>query len=372
MRGSVAVRAIAALLAVVAMCSGVAYLLQVEDIDHSKTSVSLQLQEPDAGIPEPSLRFLVTVNSLDPVERTVKATLSIVSTPLENRPQFVDRNSQPVTDPATGKLRPEFADSNLRIRITNLWVEDAEVSYPLAKVVDPRGVPDTLEVGFSVPAIVDPADFPNDTYSLDLGVFVSLPAGVSAATPWRHVGPVPFVFGVAAASQLGHWGVATDRIVSRGPSSNDGLPLITVEFTRGWPYWAFVYAISLMPAVIGLSFAVRTRRRRDSAAEETSAAMELAAALLALIALRQVFVPTDISGLTRLDILLGVQLLGVCWLMAAAYVRAPAEIPQSELAPTKPSSKRRPSTRLRGHVPRLPGGAARRYRSADESRLDAG
>jgi hypothetical protein len=50
-------------------------------------------------------------------------------------------------------------------------------------------------------------------------------------------------------------------------------------------------------------------------------------------------VPTDISGLTRLDILLGVQLLGVCWLMAAAYVRAPAEIPQSELCSTEAELK---------------------------------
>ncbi|GHG41508.1 MULTISPECIES: hypothetical protein [Amycolatopsis] len=362
---------IAASLAIVAVGSGFAYLFQVEDIDHSKTSVGLEVQRPDVGIPGPSLRFLVTANSLDPVERKLKATLSIVPTPLENRPEFVDRNSQPVVDATTGKLRPEFADSKLRIRITNLWVEDVEVLYPLAKVVDPRGVPDTVEVGFSVPAIVDPADFPNETYSLDLGMFVFLPEGISAVKQWRGVAPVPFVFGVAAADQLGHWTIDTDRVVSQGKSKY-GLPLIAVKFARGWPYWAFVYAISLMPGVIGLSFAVRTRRRRGSTGEDTSAAMELAAALLALIALRQVFVPTDVSGLTRLDILLGGQLLVVCWLMAAAYVRTPAETPAPEAAPPKPSTVRRASIRLRGHVPRLPDGAASRYRSADGSRSDTG
>jgi len=365
MNGSVTVRFGAGLLAAVAVCSGGAYLLRFEDVEHSKTSVSLQLQRPDVGIPKPSLRFLVTANSLDPVERKLKATLSIVSTFPEDSPKFVDRDSQPVVDPATGKLRPEFADSSLTVRITNLWVEDVEVSYPLAKVVRPSGARESLGVGFSVPAIVDPADFPNDTYSFDLGMLVSLPAGVSAAVPWRSVAPVPFAFGVAAADQLGHWRIETDRVVSQGPAK-DRLPLITVEFARGWPYWGFVYAISLMPAVIGLSFAVRTRRRRSSAGDDTSAAMELAAALLALIALRQVFVPTDISGLTRLDILLGGQLLVVCWLMAAAYVRAPAPpasaAPESESAPARPRRSRRPSARLRGHTPRLPDGAANRYR----------
>ncbi|MGI5498720.1 hypothetical protein [Lentzea sp. CA-135723] len=55
------------------------------------------------------------------------------------------------------------------------------------------------------------------------------------------------------------------------------------EFSRNWTYWAFAYAVSLMPAVIGLSFYVRARRQRG--ASDSSAAMELAAALLALIAL---------------------------------------------------------------------------------------
>ncbi|WP_394618374.1 hypothetical protein JNUCC0626_04540 [Lentzea sp. JNUCC 0626] len=101
-----------------------------------------------------------------------------------------------------------------------------------------------------------------------------------------------------------------------------------------------------MPAVIGLSFYFRTRRR---ATGDSSAAMELAAALLALIALRQVFVPTDISGLTRLDFLLGVQLLVVCCLMAVTYVAAPP-IP----AAPKPHPRRRRLT------PRVPDGAVRR------------
>jgi hypothetical protein len=79
--------------------------------------------------------------------------------------------------------------------------------------------------------------------------------------------------------------------------------------------------------------------------------MELAAALLALIALRQVFVPTDIIGLTRLDFVLGVQLLAVCWLMAVTHLTEP---PRLQRPPSKP---RTPKRRL---TPRLPDGAVRR------------
>jgi hypothetical protein len=32
-------------------------------------------------------------------------------------------------------------------------------------------------------------------------------------------------------------------------------------FSRSWAYWAFVYAVSLMPAVIGLGFLLGRRRR---------------------------------------------------------------------------------------------------------------
>ena len=69
MRGSVAVRWVVGLLPVVAVCSGTAYLFWFDDVEHSRASVSLQLQRPDLDIPGPSLRFLVTANSLSPAAR---------------------------------------------------------------------------------------------------------------------------------------------------------------------------------------------------------------------------------------------------------------------------------------------------------------
>lgn len=72
----------------------------------------------------------------------------------------------------------------------------------------------------------------------------------------------------------------------------------------------FVYGVALAPLLLGLSAALHWLNDRAS----RSAPIELGAALLALLPLRDVLVPDDIPGITRLDHLLG----GEVVLIAAA------------------------------------------------------
>jgi hypothetical protein len=182
-------------------------------------------------------------------------------------------------------------------------------------------------VNVAVPADVDPEDFPNDTYAFDLAVYVSYPSEVVGDRD--H----PVIVGMAADDRLGQWNLDTERVASDGDSSN--LHRVTAVFSRGWDYSAFVYVVSLMPAVIGLGFMIRRQRKPNPG--DTAAALELAAALLALIALRQVFVPANIAGLTRLDVLLGVQLALLCAAMAVTYVRTPEPAPPPASPPSPPA-----------------------------------
>ncbi|WP_410676977.1 hypothetical protein [Amycolatopsis sp. cmx-4-68] len=373
MKGSLLVRTTAALLAFVAVVSGGAYLLQLHDNEHSIDAVSLQLLRSESEAAIPPLRVLVTVNSLDPVERKLKSTLSVVARPSREAPLFVDENGRPVFDSYAQRLRPEFAEMNLTFHVDSITSQAVEVPYPLKDAVDLLGIPRNRGVDVSIPADVDPANFPNDMYSIDLDVFMSMPRGLYAAPPVDTPGDrarsgsylLPVEFGIAAADQLGRWVLDTDRTISHAQPLMQGGSSIDAAFGRGWSYWAFVYAVSLMPAVIGLGFAVRTRRQDGFDGSDTSAAMELATALLALIALRQVFVPADIVGLTRVDILLGVQLLAVCWLIAAAYVQGSKSSNNAdrrlEKVDKKEKTKPRKFTRLRGHVPRVPDGAIRQF-----------
>lgn len=349
MQGARVVRVVAGTLAAIAFIAGFGNLLPYEDFDHNESAVHLAVDAHMYKTRTPPLRFIVTATSLNPVDRRIQATLTLVPQARDRTPLLVDANGKSVEQ--AGVLRPEFAEAKLKVVLRNSFFGETTVLYALATVVDPLGSEDALSVTASIPADVDPTQFPNDSYSLGLTVTVFLPPGVDAASPEWAGGVVPVgartdvsaAFGIALDDRLGRWDLDTEAIVSSGIGAN-----ITAELSRGWAYWAFIYSVSLMPAVIGLSFFVRTRRR---GAGDTSAAMELAAALLALIALRQVFVPTDIVGLTRLDFVLGVQLLAVCWLMAVTYVAEP---------PVSPPPVPKPVVRRRRLVPRPPDGAVRR------------
>jgi hypothetical protein len=350
-RGARVVRVVAATLAAVAFVAGSGNLLRLTDIEHTESAIYLGLADREDGSPIPALHFIVTATSLNAVERRLQTTVKLMTRTRDRSPMSVDSNGKSVEE--SGVIRPEFADAKLKVVLSSAFFGETTVLYPLANVIDPLGPKDALSVTASVPVDVDPTQFPNDSYSLDLYVWTSLPAGIYA-TALRNEGnasaptmtTIPAIFGIALDDRLGQWSLVTEEIIA-GPRNAH----IKAEFSRGWAYWAFVYSVSLMPAVIGLSFFVRTRRRRGVSAGDTSSAMELAAALLALIALRQVFVPTDIVGLTRLDFLLGVQLLAVCWLMAVTYVAEP---------PASPPTARKPSARRRRLVPQMPNGAVRR------------
>ncbi|MDX8142243.1 hypothetical protein SK854_08980 [Lentzea sp. BCCO 10_0061] len=358
---------VAATLAAIAFVAGFRNLLPYADLDHAESSIYLDLFNHKYDAPIPALRFVVTVTSLNPAERRLQATLALVPVSRDHLPRLVDSNGGSIVQ-ESGVIKPEFADAKLIMHLrSGMSVSATTVHFPVAKVVDPLGNEDPSIVTASIPVDVDPTQFPNDVYSLILGVNAYLPSGLNAVMPQNTsdnapVTPeatreLPVAFGIAVDHRLGRWNLYTNETVSGGIETSPYIgersykARIEARFARDWTYWAFIYAVSLMPAVIGLSFFVRTRRRRGVSAGDTSAAMELAAALLALIALRQVFVPTDITGLTRLDFVLGVQLLAVCWLMAVTYVSEP---------PASPPPARKPAVRRRRLTPRLPDGAVRR------------
>lgn len=362
MRGAKVVQAVVSVLALVAFTSG--YLIVVRPEERSDQELHMQIEqyEYDETKVAPLLVGLLATK-LTPAERRLEASVVVVPLSSDKLPVFVDGAGRPVVQ--DGEIRPEFADAKLRISLVNWYVgEPATIFYPLEHVFDSDGPADARQISASIPADVDPSRFPNDTYRVDLAVSAFLPAGLTAV-PKRHdpADPtvktvpanqtLPVVYAVANDHRLGHWTLDTDPVLAdnlaEDRTSRVFPHLIKAEFSRGWPSWMFIYAISLMPAVVGLSFFLRTRRR-GAGAPDTSAAMELAAALLALIALRQVFVPTDIVGITWLDVVLGVQLLGVCGLMAVSYVATP---PAPAPTPPKPRPRRRRMT------PRLPDGAIR-------------
>lgn len=85
------------------------------------------------------------------------------------------------------------------------------------------------------------------------------------------------------------------------------------------PAWVvtYTYWVAAMPflLLVALLWFKRFAQRRPL--EPSDAAYGLAAAMVAILPLRQVLVPSTIPGLTRLDLMFG---LGICCLIAASIL----------------------------------------------------
>jgi hypothetical protein len=172
-----------------------------------------------------------------------------------------------------------------------------------------------------------PQNFPRDNYSLYLDPtlrfsrtitveYMSTATGVVKSR--EELRRLPVVVGIRA---LRPPDFQIDLVLSRRlKEGNSGQPLPDVVLGRGETYPAFVYALSLSPTLIVLAFysvGLRTRRRR---LPENLSPLELATALLALLALRQVLVPTNVPGMTNVDKLLAFELTAIVAVTLVTYI----------------------------------------------------
>ena len=90
-------------------------------------------------------------------------------------------------------------------------------------------------------------------------------------------------------------------------------------FTVNRPTWiiTYTYFVAAMPFLLLITLLAFKRFAERKALEPSDAAFGLAAAMVAILPLRQVLVPNTIPGLTRLDLLFG---LGICFLVMASIL----------------------------------------------------
>lgn len=90
-------------------------------------------------------------------------------------------------------------------------------------------------------------------------------------------------------------------------------------FTLHRPPWVITYTywVAAMPFLLLIALLWFKRIAQRESLEPSDAAFGLAAAMVAILPLHQVLVPSTIPGLTRLDLLFG---LGICFLVAASIL----------------------------------------------------
>jgi hypothetical protein len=82
----------------------------------------------------------------------------------------------------------------------------------------------------------------------------------------------------------------------------------------------YIASVALLPLLIALALIVGQWARQSSWSESTSP-LELASALLALLALRQVLTPANISSITLLDRILAAELAIILLVTLFVYLR---------------------------------------------------
>ncbi len=157
-----------------------------------------------------------------------------------------------------------------------------------------------------------PRAFPQDWYELDDQVGVITGHSQDGST-------LPSSIVMMSRDEDLRVGVQTDPPTS----SFTGYPNQPAEhqffFTVNRPTWiiAYTYFVAAMPFLLLITLLSFKRLAQQKALEPADAAFGLAAALVAILPLRQVLVPSTIPGLTRLDLLFG---LGICFLVTASIL----------------------------------------------------
>jgi hypothetical protein len=177
--------------------------------------------------------------------------------------------------------------------------------------------------GFAVPEAVTlpvggwPNRFPSDAYLLYMTPAISLPEGVFLSTGGGGESfYVPANVIITADPSLGDYTLTATEV-----GANNRL-IIGIVIGRSLVYQLTIYIVALLPLLLG-GVVVHIWLRRRQPVFDLGFIAGLIAAMLAILPLRAVLIPADLStaGLTRVDDILVLGVLLISALVFAQYAR---------------------------------------------------
>jgi hypothetical protein len=190
----------------------------------------------------------------------------------------------------------------------------------------------------SIQAFTTSALFPNDYGSFDFNELSGEPVQGDASALGYGSSTKPTVVSMVTLDRLlPDWNVrgnistsnpkdpAVQQLTSRGLALGPGARLYPP-----FRYVLFVYAMTFSPMLLAIPWLIAQIVSQRVLDVERPSSLELAATLLALLGIRQVLVPADLAGLTRVDKILGLELVGIVALSACVFtwnLRSPQATP---------------------------------------------
>lgn len=262
-------------------------------------------------------------------------------------PQLVDAKGRLINP-----LDSRFARSALTLTLYCVPTGEVVTSFPLSTI-------DRISTQYAkidIPVEANPQSFPHDRYNLHiLNATLTTPEGtwlryqrktakgeqVLRTTDWL-IG-----LGIAWGDRLVDWRLKSSLATSVSKQSygkyTDYAVNVGTQLKRPISLILFVYSIALTPALLGWSYWLRARRKGGG--EDSMGPLELGAAFIALLTLRQVLIPSDIPGITLLDRLLGIEVVALVAIAVAtlSFHGGPLEAPEispgqqaPEISPKQP------------------------------------
>jgi hypothetical protein len=294
--------------------------------------------EPGGGdpvkVPWPTpLSLRVDILSVSLLERTIDLQVRIDVSSREAYVGILDKRTKkrPFSVNKRGNVSLDDRYKNLSISlITNTHeFRNRVTAFPLRSLVDP-GPSDrppesaaviTLGIRYSATN-----RYPDDWYAAATSFRMQLPDGLIWSTPYLTSSEIP------ADVQIADTSGSTDKMLYLSDSSFlentdedpfSANPSISIIVRRPALTQLFVWSMALTPALLlpVILFQLIGERKEDHAPSRTArnVSLELAAAVLAILPLRQVLVPSEVQGLTTVDYLLGAELAAFIGIVVVYY-----------------------------------------------------
>jgi hypothetical protein len=220
--------------------------------------------------------------------------------------------------------------SNFELPVAVSVLEAAPVTqcsaHPLQQNLDQSAA---YRATWSLSLLGQPRAFPQDWYELDDSV------GVIAGNS-QNGEALPSSLVMMSRDEDLRVGVELDQASYQNLPYQRNLPgRHQLFFTVHRPPWVvtYTYWVAAMPFLLLIVLLWFKRIAQRQPLEPSDAAFGLAAAMVAILPLHQVLVPSTIPGLTRLDLLFG---LGICFLVAASILWVVVWLPRQPHPGPKP------------------------------------
>ena len=262
-----------------------------------------------------------TAASLDPTLDELSGTLS-VTLPPGLPPLIRDAHGKSVFQGSGTTPYPQYANDKITVSllVTNTPANKEDVfSIPLKNFSAGSNL-GLHEFPFTIPLNGFSGSYPQDVYSTTLTIALSLPAGW---TPNINTGAHALVHTVDGGTVENAYNfnvkptpASFNELESNAPDT------FQITISRNWYNEFFVFAVAVIPILFALLFfhllfVAGGKHGIGRSFEHFTEA--LVVSILSVLPLRVVLVPGDITGLTRVDLVLGIGLVLIVTVAAGKY-----------------------------------------------------